>query len=232
MPKTREVPKTAAALIALVLAACGGGERKSIEEQIGPTAKKPSELKSAAQPAMSPEELAEARRKAGFVDPAEQAAKVAAEMEKGEREYVKTRLAEFRDFHKKMTGLVDELEKEATKVAAAKDPQKAFDKWMGKFADKAKELGKLQLKLSEDNVRGGKTNELLIALVRTWDDLRAELAPDTASQPRFAEVITQLRGDLTKLAEALDNIEKDEELVVNKFYKPEGEGEDDGKKKK
>lgn len=221
--------RTILTIATLSLIACDGGERKSIEEQIGPASKKTSELKTAAEPAMSPEELAEARRKAGFIDPAEQAAKVAAEMEKGEREYVKTRLKEFRAYHARFVVLVDELAKEAPKVAAAKDPQKAFDKWMGKFAEKAKEPGKTQRTLSEENVRGGKTNEMLINLVRVWDDLRAELGPDSASQPRFEEVVTQLRDDLGKLAAALDDIEKDEDLVVNKFYKPTDE--EKGKKK-
>ena len=228
MPNPRALTLTA--LIALA-AACGGGERKSIQDQIAPASKKPSELKVEAQPTMTPEEQAEARRKAGFIDPAEQAAQVAAEMEKGEREYVKTRLAEFRGFHKKLTALVDELEKEATKAAAAKDPQKAFDKWMGKFAEKAKEVGKAQRTLSEDNVRGGKTNEILIGLVRSWDDLRAELAPDTAGQERFPEAVKQLRADLDALAAALDDIEKDESLVVNKFYKSEDEAGGKAKKK-
>lgn len=60
--------RTILTIATLSLIACDGGERKSIEEQIGPASKKTSELKTAAEPAMSPEELAEARRKAGFID--------------------------------------------------------------------------------------------------------------------------------------------------------------------
>ncbi len=207
--------------LALALSACGG-EKKSIADQIGPASKKPSEAKAAKKTTMSPEELAEARRKAGFVDPDEERAKVAKEMERGEREYVKTRLKEFRGLTKDFEDRIAELEKAAAKWAKAKDPQRPFDKFKSKFMKPARKLMKTQVKLSENNARGGKTNELLIMALRTWDDLLNDLGPDLASNERYPEIIKEVREQLAKTNEYLDGIENDEDLVVNKFYK-EGE---------
>lgn len=216
MPSTRSLVVGA---LALALSACGG-ERPSIEDQIGPASKKPSEAKAEKKSTMSPEELAEARRKAGFVDPEEERAKVAVEMEKGEREYVKTRLADFRSLSKDFEASVDELEKEVAKWAKAKDPQKAFDKFKDKFMKPARAHMKTQAKLTENNARGGKTNESLIMALRTWDDLLNDLSPDIADNERYPEIIKEVRDGLAKVNESLDDIEKDEDLVVNKFYKP------------
>ena len=210
--------------LALVLAACGG-EKKSIEDQIGPASKKMSDVKAEKKNTMSPEELAEARKKAGFVDPEEEAAEVAVDMEKGEREFVKTRLKEFRDLNKEFGDKLDELEKGVTKFAAAKDPEKAFGKFKEKFMKPARGLMKTQSKLTDNNARGGKTNELLITGLRTWDDLLNDLSPDIADNERYPEIMKELREQHTKIGEALDDIEKDEDLVVNKFYKP---GEESG----
>jgi hypothetical protein len=179
---------------------------------------------------MSPEELAEARKKAGFVDPEEEKAKVAAEMEKGEREFVKTRLKEFRELNDDFGAKLDELEKGVTKFAAAKDSEKAFGKFKEKFMKPARGLMKTQAKLTDNNARGGRTNELLIMALRTWDDLLNDLSPDIADNERYPEIMKELREQQQKIGEALDDIEKDEDLVVNKFYKPgeepaEGEGE-------
>ncbi len=203
--------------LTLALSACGG-EQKSIADQIGPASKKPSELKIKKK-TMSPEELAEARRKSGFVDPEEERAKIAKQMEKGEREFVKTRLKKFRALTKDFEARITELEKAVAKWAKAKDPQRPFDKFKGKFMKPARKLMKTQRKLSENNARGGKTNELLIMALRTWDDLLSDLGPDLANNERYPEIIKKVREQLAKVNEMLDDIEKDEDLVVNKFYK-------------
>ncbi|MEZ4382633.1 MAG: hypothetical protein R3A79_14945 [Nannocystaceae bacterium] len=210
--------------LALALAACGGGEKKSIEDQIGPASKKMSDVKAEKKSTMSPEELAEARKKAGFVDPEEEKAKVAAEMEKGEREFVKTRLKEFRDLNQDFGAKIDELDKGVEKFAKAKDPEKAFAKFKEKFMKPARALMKTQAKLTENNARGGRTNELLIMGLRTWDDLLNDLSADIADNERYPEIMKELREQQAKVTEALDDIDKDEDLVVNKFYKPGEEG--------
>ncbi|MCB9705940.1 MAG: hypothetical protein H6711_29030 [Myxococcales bacterium] len=212
----------------LALSACGdGGERKSIADQIGPASKKTSELKTDKKSEMTPEELAEARRKAGFVDPKELAEKNMAEMEKGEREFVKTRLAEYRKLSKDFRDRLTELQAEGAKWEKAKDPQKAFDKFAQKFTKPARALMKEQVRLSENNARGGKTNELLITALRSWDELVNELTPETPASERYPEAIKEIGEQLDKIDAALDEIEKDEDLVVNKFYK-EKEGEEEG----
>jgi len=210
--------------LALALSACGG-DQPSIADQIGPASKKTSELEIP-KVEMTPEERAAARKKAGFVDPEEEAAKVAIEMEKGEREYVKTRLKDFRTLTKDFEARADELDKEVAKWAKSKNPEKAFDKFKAKFMKPARKLMSRQAKLTENNARGGKTNESLIMALRTWDDLLNDLSPDVADNERYPEIMKEVREGIGKVNASLDDIEKDEDLVVNKFYKPGEEGGD------
>lgn len=232
-PSRSLIPSALVLLASLALAACGG-ERKSIEDQIAPAAKKPSELKKEAKSTMTPEELAEARRKAGFRSNEEIMAETMKEFEKGDREWIKTRLAEYRKLVDDMRATLDDMEKEAPKWAAAKDPQKAFDKWHGKFKDKVKAIIKEYDRLTEKGSKGGNTQAIFGKAFRTWEDLKNDISPDVAGNERFPEVLKSIREDLDKMSAAFDEIEKDETLVVNKFYKPgqsgdpKGEGEEGG----
>src|SRR5690606_19852019 len=98
---------------------------------------------------MTPEELEEARRKAGFKDKDELAEENIAVMRKGEREYVKTRLAEHRALLASVRGLVDRVEKEAPKWAKAKEPAKAFEKFSKKHEEDTKALDETYKALME-----------------------------------------------------------------------------------
>lgn len=215
-----------------LVAACEGGERKSIADQIGPPTKNLADLKQESK--VSEEELAKRRKEAGFkskaeVD-AEAAAKNAEEFEKAEREHVKTRLKEYRALTDGTRKLIDDIEKEATKWAAAKDPQKAFDKGGKALQDRAKELQKQLDALSEKGVKGGNTQAQLNKVYRPLEELSGALAPEVQKDPKFGETLTALRTELEASVKALDDIEKDETLEVNKFYEG-GEGEDAKKKK-
>lgn len=226
---------TAPVLTLLVAAtfACDSGEKKSIAEQIGPPTKSISEIKQ--EPEVSKEELEKRRKELGFRSKAdieaEQAAQIAAEMEKGEREYIKSRLKDYKKLNDDTKKYLDDLEKEAGKWAAAKDPQKAFDKGGKALQDRMRDLIKEIDRLSERSTKGGNTQALYNKLFRPLDELvKGGLGPQIASEPAFTDTLKSSRDELANVVKAIEEIEKDETLELNKFV--EGEGENDKKKKK
>lgn len=229
--------KIALTVVALSLflgpvAGCDGGERKSIAEQIGPAAKNLSEVKTA--PVVSEEELAKRRKEAGFVTKEEADAKIAAEnakmFEKGDREYIKARLKEYRALTADTRKLLDDIEKETGKWSAAKDPAKAFEK-SGKDLDKrGKDLGKQLDKLSEKGVKGGNTQAILNKAFRPLDELVGALGPELGKEAAFPETLKTIRAALDEADAAFTEIEKDETLVASKFAEGEGDAEAGDKK--
>ncbi|MCY0992987.1 hypothetical protein OV203_37950 [Nannocystis sp. ILAH1] len=218
----------------LAAPACDGGERKSIAEQIGPPTKKVSELKQDA--GVSEEELARRRKEAGFKTKAEIDAELAAEnakeMEKAEREWIKTRIKEYKQLDVDTGKFIDDVEKEAGKWAAAKDPQKAADKGIKPLQDRFKALIKQIDKLSERSTKGGNTQASYNKLFRPLEEIVNNLGPTIASEAAFTEAIKNARTELEGINKALEEIEKDETLTVNKFKDGEGEGDAKDKKKK
>ncbi len=208
---------------------CGGGERKSIAEQIAP---KKSDATPKKKDTRTPEELKEARKKAGFVDQDELAAENAKMFEKSAREYVKTRIKEYREFVKMFRESLDEIEKQAAAFPKAKDAQKAYDKWRQEYGKSAKTLMKTYDALTGNGVEGGNTQAILSKAFRAWEDLKADLSPDIASNERFAPALKEIRDHLDEVEKAVDDIDKDESLTANKFYKPtkieDGEDGEDG----
>ena len=85
--------------LAPLTVACDGGEQKEEEPKKKPRSL--SDLKQAG-PDATPEELEAARKKAGFKSAEEIAAENAAMFEKGAREYVKTRLKEYRALRRRV----------------------------------------------------------------------------------------------------------------------------------
>jgi len=209
-------------------AGCDGGERKSIAEQIGPASKNLSEVKTT--PTVSEEELQRRRKEAGFITKEEADAKIAAEnaaiFEKGDREYIKARLKEYRALTADTRKLLDDIEKEAGKWASAKDPAKAFEKAGEGLAKRGKELMKSLDKLSEKGVKGGNTQVLLNKAFRPLEELMGALGPELSKEAAFAETLKTIRAALDEAEAAFTDIEKDETLVASKFV--EGEGEDAG----
>lgn len=209
--------------LALGLAACDSGKPK---EEPPPKTKSLSELKQTTKTDMSPEELEEARRKAGFADKDQLAEENIAVMRKGEREYVKTRLAEHREMLKTMRGLIDELEKEAPKWPKAKDPAKAHEKFAEGYKEKVKALDETNKKLME-SATGIDVQAKLIGAYRSFETVNDDLGPELAAAEGFATSIADLRKQLDEIDKELDAIEKDETLKIDESYKPEG----DAKKK-
>ena len=212
----------------LLLAGCDSGEKKSITEQIGPPTKNLADLKQESK--VSKEEQEKIRKEMGFVNKAdkekEEAEKIAKEMEASERAWIKTRLKDYRKLNEDTKKFLDDLEKEAGKWAAAKDPQKAFDKSSKGFQDRMKELIKQIDKLSERSTKGGNTQAEYNKLFRPLDESIPNLGPQVASEPAFTDLLKNSRTELDTLNKALDDIEKDETIEANKFHEGEGEGED------
>jgi len=207
---------------------CDSGEKKSIADQIAPAAKTAADVKKG--PEVSEEELQRRRKEAGFKTKEEVDAELATEnakmFEKGDREYVKARLKDFRKLTADTRKLVDDIEKEAGKWSAAKDPQKAFDKSGEPLGKRAKEQQKALDKLSEKSTKGGNTLVLLLKAFRPLEELQGALGPEIGKDEKFAEALKTIRAALDESEAAFTDIEKDETLIASKFAKTGEEGAD------
>ncbi len=201
----------------LGLFACDSGKPK---EEPPPKTKSLGELKQTTKTDMSPEELEEARRKAGFADKDQLAEENIAVMRKGEREYVKTRLAEHRAMLKTMRGLVDRVEKEAPTWPKAKDPTKAYEKFAKGYKEEVKALDASYKKLME-TATGIDIQAKLTGAYRSFELVNDDLGPELSTAEGFATTIADLRKQLDELDKDLDAIEKDETLKVDETYVPE-----------
>ena len=177
--------------------------------------KRLSEMKQAGTD-QTPEELAAARKAAGFKTQEEIAAENAAMFEKGDREYVKTRLPEYREFTKTFRGILDDLEAQGPKWT----DDKAFGKFEGKYKEKVKEFTKTYDALSGKGTKGGNLQVELGKAFRTWEDLNTALGPKIGDNPKFKEKVAEIRKMLDKVKEGLDGIEKDDSLKIDETYKP------------
>ena len=206
---------------------CDSGEKKSIADQIAPAAKTAADVKKG--PEVSEEELQRRRKEAGFKTKEEVDAELAAEnakmFEKGDREYIKARLKDFRKLTADTRKLVDDIEKEAGKWSAAKDPQKAFDKSGEALGKRAKDQQKALDKLSEKSTKGGNTLVLLLKAFRPLEELQGALGPEIGKDEKFAEALKTIRAALDESEAAFTDIEKDETLIASKFAKTGEEGE-------
>jgi uncharacterized low-complexity protein len=190
---------------------CLGCDSSKPEIAPAPT-KKPSELKQAVDEKRSKEELEAARRAAGFKSYEEQAAENMAAMEKGEREYIKRRLVDYRKLLADLRADVDDIEKSSKDWAAAKDGQKAFDAHAEKRKEHTKGLNTRYAEISEDGVRGGNFQANLSKAWRAWEDLGNDLGPAISAEGNFTKALADLRTELDGLTKELDAIEKDETL--------------------
>lgn len=165
---------------------------------------------------MTPEELAEARKAAGHDSMDEIAAENAKMFEKGAREYIKTRLPEYRDLLTELRGYLDEIEKQAPKW---KDDA-AFAKFNDKYKESTKEFLKVYDTLTGEGVEGGNTQADLGWAIRAWEALNADLGPGVSDNEQLPVAIKDIRDRLDKVDAALNDIEQDETLEVNPLYKP------------
>jgi hypothetical protein len=183
------------------------------------------DLKQTPPTSMTPEQLAEARKKAGLKTQEEVLAEARATLSRREKEQIKERLTKYRELLANLRKKLDDLEKAAPKWAEAKDPQAAFDKWAEKYKAEAQELSKGYAEMNKD-AEGGDLQGGLDKAFRTWEDLNNDLAPDVAKQEQFKTTLADIRAGLDAFAKAADEIEKDESIKVEP---PEGEGKADAK---
>lgn len=197
-----------------------GCDSKPKEEPPAKT-KNLSDLKQTTKTDMSPEELEEARRKAGFADKDQLAEENIAVMRKGEREFVKTRIVEHRAMLETLRGLVDRVEKEAPKWPKAKDPAKAFEKFNEGYKKDVKALDADYKKLME-SATGIDIQAKLTSAVRSFELVNDDLGPELSTAEGFATTVADLRKQLDEIDKDLETIEKDEALKVDETYVPEG----------
>ncbi|MBK9756872.1 MAG: hypothetical protein IPO88_25915 [Nannocystis sp.] len=204
---------------------CDSGDKKSIADQIGPATKGVADIKKG--PEVSEEELQRRRKEAGFKTKEEVDAELAAEnakmFEKGDREYIKARVKDYRKLTADTRTLLADIEKEAGKWASAKDPQKAFDKTGEALGKRAKDQQKQLDKLSEKGIKGGNTQVILNKAFRPLEELQGALGPELGKDEKFAEALKTIRAALDEAEAAFTEIEKDETLIASKFAKVEGE---------
>ncbi|MBL9106613.1 MAG: hypothetical protein JNL82_37175 [Myxococcales bacterium] len=164
----------------------------------------------ASPPAMTPEELAEARRKAGFKDD-DLAAEKALTREHGARVHVKANLAAYRALVRGMGRSVADIERSAKRWARSSDPQRAYRRWREQRARQAANLTEQHRALRRE-ADDGRTQALVERTFRQWEDLLNDLGGDVAGQARFAALVAELRASLAAADAALDEIDHDDEL--------------------
>src|SRR5690606_11343572 len=114
------------------------------------------------------------------------------------------------------------IDKETTKWAAAKDPQKAADKAAKGLQDRYRKLIKTIDDLSERSTKGGNTQAAYNKLFRPLEEVVGALGPEIASEEAFKTALTGARAELDTITKALDDIDKDETLEANKFHDEDG----------
>lgn len=206
--------------LALTIGCGGSGENPYAVKK---ETKSLSDLKQS-QPEISPEEAEAKRKELGIKTNEEIAAENAAMFDKGAREYVKTRLEEYRELLADMRGDLESLEKEAPKWAAAKDPQAAFDKFSEKHGEWTKEFKKRYDTLTGHGAEGGNVQAVLGKAFRTWEELEGALGPEIGKAEQFASTLDAIRKDLDEVDKSLAEIEKDESLQIDETYKKPAKG--------
>ena len=193
-----------ALVFAGLLAACG--EPAAPRPRPQPTRSDPP-----APPPMTPDELAEARRKAGFRDD-DLAAEKALAREQGGRQYVREHLAAYRGLVKALRRSVDDIDRSARRWAHSRDPQRSYRRWREARGRIVADLTQRYRELRREGVDAGSTQALVERIYRQWEDVNNDLGGDAAEQERFAALISELRDGLEAAEVALDEIEHDEDL--------------------
>lgn len=191
--------------LALILVACACGEPAPPAAPAQPRNEPP-----VAAP-MTPAELAEARRKAGFKDD-DLAADKAQAREQGGRQYVREHLAGYRGLVRALRRSVDDIDRSAQHWARASDPQRAYRRWRESRNRVVEDLARRYRELRREGVDAGSTQALVERIYRQWEDLKDDLGGDVAGERRFVALLAELRVSLDAAELALDGIERDDDL--------------------
>ncbi len=164
-----------------------------------------------APPPMTPEELTETRRKAGFRDD-DLAGEKAQAREQGGRQYVRQHLAAYRGLVRALRHSVDDIDRSARRWASSRDPQRAYRRWREARGRVFANIMQRYRELRREGVDAGSTQALVERIYRAWEDVHNDLGGDAADQGRFGAVIVELRDSLDAAELALDEIEHDDDL--------------------
>lgn len=192
-----------------------------------PQTKSVYELKQNKSSKLSPEELAEERRKAGFKSHEEQIAEAKETYELMEKGYVKGRLSAYRDLLASLRKEMNAIEKTASTFAKAKDPQAAHAKFDEKYKDTKKAVLDAYDTLTEKGSRGGNLQVELEKAVAGWEGLVKNLSPEVAADEGFPAALAEIRKQIDLVEAELETIEKDDAIEAD-----EVEDAGDAKKKK
>lgn len=200
----------ATALVApLALTGCDTGQAPVVDES--KQSKKPEELKQAKKSEMTPEELAEARKKAGFVDPDEQRAKAVEKLQREDKMFVKGHLDDFRKITKDLGAALNGVEKAAPKWAKAKDSDAAFNKFKESYKKDNKELMKAYREMTSNGANGVASIKLN-DFITDFENFNGDLSGKISENENFTKSLEALRQALTDVNTAIDEIEKDESI--------------------
>ena len=195
-----------------VLIGCDSGK----EPDLGiPQTKSVSDLKQEKKSKLSPEELAEERRKAGFKTQEEQIEEAKQAYDQMEKGYVKGRLPAYRELVASLRKELDAVEKAAAGFAKAKDPQAAHTKFDEKYKDTKKKLIERYDELTEKGSRGGNFQVELDKAVRGWEGLVRELNAEVAADEGFPAAITEIRNQIEAVEAELGEIAKDDTIEAD-----------------
>lgn len=217
----RTIVLSAAIVASFVLCACDTGQPKVADET--KQSKKPSELKQAKKAEMSPEELAEARKQAGFVDQDEVMAEAREKLQREDKGFVKGHAKEFRKIVGDMQAALDSVEKGAPKWAKAKDSEAAFGKFNEGYKKTNQEVMKAYNELTSNGANGVGSIELN-AFIAGWENFNGDLSGEISENENFSKSLEELRTALNDVNTKIDEIEKDESIEAIG-----GEGEEEKK---
>ncbi len=130
---------------------------------------------AAAPASMTPDELAETRRKAGFQDSATLEAEARRGPRAGRAGYVRANPAGYREVVRALRGNVAEIERASRRWLRASDPQRALERWRGISRRRADRVAGLYQHLADDGFDGGQVQRLLADAYRRWEELREDL---------------------------------------------------------
>lgn len=159
---------------------------------------------------MSAVELREARAQAGFKTSEERSREEAARVELLARRVVLDELGVYRRFVRQFERILGRLQTAVPRWKSRGD----YERFMRGYDRRVRGLESQFQKLESDPGLKGETYERAARAFRAWEDLNTGLGSMEAPTERFELILTTLRADLAALGAELDEIEKDERLLL------------------
>jgi hypothetical protein len=159
---------------------------------------------------MSAEELREARAQAGFKTSEERSREEAARLELLARRAVLDELGVYRRFVRQFERILGRLQTAVPRWKSRGD----YERFMRGYDRRVRALESQFQKLESHPGLKGETYERAARAFRAWEDLNTGLGSMEEPTERFELILTTLRADLAALGAELDEIEKDERLLL------------------